>query len=1073
MLRFVPANAINASIMTFKCFGLALTFFCSVSVLFLESRGYTQEKLHDPAYKDDALVAERFDVDIRFAADGTGERTSHALMHAQNEAGARALNVLSISYASANQKAEITGVRVHKPDGSTVETPSTNAIETPSPVTRQAPLYSDLKEIQLPIRSFNAGDTLEYTFRLTTKQAQAPDQFWGAENLLTGMVFLSQTITLHVPSTKYVNVWSPEHKPEITESNGEKTYHWSTQLLEPAAVQAKKAAEKEDDKLPDIAWTTFHNWAEIGAWYRSLAKERADPTPELKARAEALTKDAQTPEAKISALYSYVATHTRYIGVDLGIGRYQPHAAAVVLANQYGDCKDKDTLLEALLQSVGFTTAPALIGANIDLAPEVPSPAFFNHVITTVQLPSGQIWLDTTPETSPYRFLMEPLRGKQALMIPATGEAHLEKTPAEPPFPQHWEFIAEGTIDADNGMDAQVTTHLRGDAEVAMRTVIRNISPGQWDEATQSIVRMWGFGGTTSHSFFSKPEETDNPFEMRWEYKRSPYGDTDAHRIVPLFPYVILPAIDEKDPPKKSIDLDQPRTETAVSRITLPRGYSVELPDAIHVQAPFATFDKTYHFENGVITIERRIAVLQQKIPKSDWKKYLDFTQKASFANEAWITLLPPKGAKPAPPTSQADSSVKDLLQAASLQIRSRDLDGAEKLLKQAQEKDPTATDLFYWWAVLHMGRGKPDLTKADLQKAIELHPEEANSAMWLSTLQMKDDKAAARKTLAALAAQRRKEDFIIHRLPALQIQAEDLEGAIATLNDEIASAPTDSSLRAELADVLLKTGDKAGAVSAAQKALALSETPQDRNGAAYLFAEAGGDLHLAEFESRRAVDDLEAASATIDISSVNQNAFASTYTLLASWDTLAWILFQQGKIEEAKSYLEASWANMKDPEVAYHLAHVIEKTNRQAAMDLYGQALAAKAGQKSKELEKNIHADIDRLKANGVHDTSLHASADNQKERTFHPTLAHKIVGYATFRLQIDKNGIVAAQWMSGEEKMRDLAPDIKSIKLNQLVPPQSKGRILRDGILSCHSSPQCDFVLMPDSGIAQEHIE
>ena len=71
-------------------------------------------------------------------------------------------------------------------------------------------------------------------------------------------------------------------------------------------------------------------------------------------------------------------------------GPLQPHAAAEVLANQYGDCKDKDTLLEALLHAKGFTTTPALIGAGIAPVPEVPSPAVFNHVITTVNLAGGR-----------------------------------------------------------------------------------------------------------------------------------------------------------------------------------------------------------------------------------------------------------------------------------------------------------------------------------------------------------------------------------------------------------------------------------------------------------------------------------------------------------------------------------------------------------------------------------------------------------------------------------------------------------------------------------------------------------
>jgi len=36
------------------------------------------------------------------------------------------------------------------------------------------------------------------------------------------------------------------------------------------------------------------------------------------------------------------------------MARYQPHAATEVLHNQYGDCKDKHTLLAALLGAEGM-----------------------------------------------------------------------------------------------------------------------------------------------------------------------------------------------------------------------------------------------------------------------------------------------------------------------------------------------------------------------------------------------------------------------------------------------------------------------------------------------------------------------------------------------------------------------------------------------------------------------------------------------------------------------------------------------------------------------------------------------
>ena len=57
----------------------------------------------------------------------------------------------------------------------------------------------------------------------------------------------------------------------------------------------------------------------------------------------------------------------RYIGVDFGVGRFQPHTATEVLGNGYGDCKDKHALLAALLAAIGFPISPVLPGAGIQI----------------------------------------------------------------------------------------------------------------------------------------------------------------------------------------------------------------------------------------------------------------------------------------------------------------------------------------------------------------------------------------------------------------------------------------------------------------------------------------------------------------------------------------------------------------------------------------------------------------------------------------------------------------------------------------------------------------------------------
>ena len=348
----------------------------------------------------------------------------------------------------------------------------------------------------------------------------------------------------------------------------------------------------------------------------------------LRARADELTAKAQTPEEQLRAILDFVSAHTRYIGIDFGIGRYQPHTASEVLADQYGDCKDKDTLLEALLRAKGFSTAPALVGAGIAPVPEVPSPAMFNHVITTVNLAGDRIWLDSTPMVAPYRYLGPIIRDQKALVVPPAGPAALESTPAEVPYPFSERLDAQATLDADGKLTARMFSNYRDDNEIVVRALARSVAPAEWDKVSQYISASTGFGGTTSNTAFVNDTDTSQPIRLTYEYTRHPFGDWDNHRILPLWPVPEFSVLDsETTAPRDDIQLGAPRTLQAITHIGLPQGYDADLPDAVHVKTDFATFDETYLFLNHEIIAERDIVILKQKVPKSDWKTYLTFTK--------------------------------------------------------------------------------------------------------------------------------------------------------------------------------------------------------------------------------------------------------------------------------------------------------------------------------------------------------------------------------------------------------------------------------------------------------------
>ncbi|HVU44700.1 MAG TPA: DUF3857 domain-containing protein, partial [Terracidiphilus sp.] len=951
-------------------------------------------------YRNEALVFERYETTYRMNADGTGERDLHVRMRVQSEGAAQQFGVLSFSYASANETPLIKFVRVHKADGTTVDTPAADAIDMSADVTREAPLYSDLKEKHLPVRSLSPGDTLEYEVDTTINKAEAPGEFWGADHFTAPgtLVVLAEVLTLDVPADQYVQVWSPNHKPAVTEQNGRKIYSWNVAQLVTAPKRtaddatpppAPKDPDEDADgrKLPSVAWTTFHSWAEVGDWYRSLALSQSEPNDALRAKADELTSAAKTPEDQVRAIYEYVSGKTRYVGIDFGIGRYKPHAAAEVMADQYGDCKDKDTLLEALLRAKGFSTAPALIGAGIAPVPDVPSPAVFNHVITTVNLPSGRIWLDSTPLGAPYQYLSAVIRDQKALVVPSSGAAELVATPANAPYPFSARFEAVGTLDAEGKMTAKMTATYRDDDEVAVRAAARSIAPADWDKASQYLSSAMGFGGTTSNTQFKNADNSAVPLVMTYDYSRHPFGDWDDKLIVPLFPALEFPALEsDTTAPEEDIQLGAPRTLTAISRIQLPDGFRPDLPDPIHVKTDFATFDKTYRYEGKEIVVERDITVLKSKLPKADWKKYQSFTKDISLTSEAWVRLLqapkqsvtvtksvpltpgqtsshtiqtdkgpvtitlqaePSSSAPKTEPSTDtpADASADDLMKLAMQRMMARDWGGAKEILDKTKAKNPEEENLWtVYGAIADAEDHDFDQAKADFRKELSLHPDNQPAVAALAEVQQRTgDSVGARQTL---------EQFLDHHAGSLRLtmflvnletRADDYNAALKTLQKAADQNPDNRSIQLQISDALIHLHRNDEAVAAAKSVLDGTDDPGLLNDAAYMLSEAGTDLELAEDASRKSIAKLEEASATITTDQANSNAFARANLLVAAWDTLGWILFKEGKLDKAKALLDAAWHASLNAENADHLGQVYEAMgHKDEALTAYGYARTA-----------------------------------------------------------------------------------------------------------------------------------
>jgi hypothetical protein len=524
-------------------------------------------------------------------------------------------------------------VRVTKPDGAVVITPAYNIQDLPADVTHEAPMYSDIHEKHVAVKGLSVGDTLEYQLTLRTIKPDVPGHFWFEYTFEKNLIALDEQLDLDVPADKPVTVASADLQPAVTTAAGRKLYHWtSTNLARPDPDAPPKSTKHW---TPSVQVTTFTSWEQVGAWYQSLQRDSLAITPAIQAKAAALTKGLTSDEDKVRAIFNDVALHIHYVGLDFGIGRYQPHPADDVLSNEYGDCKDKHTLLAALLKAAGIQAWPVLISSSRPLDPATPSPAQFDHVITLLPLTGKLLWMDSTEEIAPIGVLTATLRDKQALAIPVDKPAYLERTAADLPFAQSTRFQVDGKLSSEGVFTGHLVQSFHGDGELVMRGAFRSVPQSQWKEFLQGVSNATGFAGEVKNPEVSSIEQTSQPIRYSYDYTREKYGEWDNRRISPPMPPVgweLAPGVKQKKP-ADDIDIGSPGDLVYSTTVHLPAGWLLFPPKGTDVAEDWAEYHSTYAFTDGAFTAERKLVVKKDKVPLDQWDKYLAF-RRAIFDDE-------------------------------------------------------------------------------------------------------------------------------------------------------------------------------------------------------------------------------------------------------------------------------------------------------------------------------------------------------------------------------------------------------------------------------------------------------
>ena len=153
----------------------------------------------------------------------------------------------------------------------------------------------------------------------------------------------------------------------------------------------------------------------------------------------------------MAALAKFVQQDIRYVAIELGIGGIQPHSASEIFQHRYGDCKDKATLMAAMLKELGIDSYYVIINSERgSVTADTPAQIrAFDHAVIAIKLPEGVndsslvaivqhsklgklLFFDPTDDLTPFGHLRGALQQNYGLLVtPDGGELYdLPKLPA-------------------------------------------------------------------------------------------------------------------------------------------------------------------------------------------------------------------------------------------------------------------------------------------------------------------------------------------------------------------------------------------------------------------------------------------------------------------------------------------------------------------------------------------------------------------------------------------------------------------------------------------------------------------
>lgn len=392
----------------------------------------------------------------------------------------------------------------------------------------------------------------------------------------------------------------------------------------------------------------FADWKDLGLWYDQLCGERRQPDESVKLKASELVSGLSELRNKIERLASFVQQEIRYVSIQIGIGGYQPHPARQILSNRYGDCKDKATLLAALLSSLGVDSYYLILNTErLVVTESTPVSLFrFNHVILAIKLPDDCLWagaeavvsipelgrlliFDPTMTHTPPGRLPFYLQKNYGLLV-AGQNSRLLKFPGT--APEEHQLIRQGrfSLSANGTLKGRVIETISGFQAEAARMKLRDASErDRHRDMEKFLAPSLGSFYLEDYEYLNL-DSPDKNVEVRYAFRASSYLNKTGD-ILTFKPGVLVivenyDVFMQKGERRYPLLLSSVVSGGDIFEIELPDGYTIEkLPEPVALKSDFADYLCHMEMKDNTLVLERRLQIKEDYLPPERFAEALKF----------------------------------------------------------------------------------------------------------------------------------------------------------------------------------------------------------------------------------------------------------------------------------------------------------------------------------------------------------------------------------------------------------------------------------------------------------------